>query len=185
MGVTDYNLRNLRFRIQRSRFHLQFSRGLFPLTYRLGLLRQLRNDKGNLILRASTTMHIYSAAFNLNSLSDEQCLEDFRDRRQEIHQVLPIIGWEGPRTSRNEYKCDSITAVCIFTGRLVSPCRWVYLEPFFGVHASALSKRFWEVALCLLSTRKHLVQTFLSQLLQDRAAQYSESLRLRGSSLPN
>ena len=161
--------------------HFLSSTSLLPI-YFARRRRRLRADLFKLMHR---TVAISSTVFNLNAYSDLQCLQNFRFRLQEIPQISRAIDWNAGKTSRSGYLCDSVTATCIVLRRLAYPCRWVDLELTFGMHSSALSESFWEAIECLYEKRSHLLTIFRSDLLQHRAAAYSEVIEARGAGLNN
>lgn len=142
MRTADFNATRVRNRICRIRHSLRFTPSTAPISYYLRLLRKLRENKQNLRLLRVRSILISSITFNLNSYSDEQCLTDFRFRRCELLLISEIVGWVGGKTKRNGYVCDTITATCLLTRRLSSPCRWADLETKFGMHTSAMSEIF-------------------------------------------
>lgn len=128
--------------------------------------------------------HISASSFNFNILSEQQCFIDLRFRRADVPKISSIINWEGP-TSRNRYKCDALTATCVFLRRLSYPCRWRDLETTFGMRQPVLTEVFWEVVGALYKNKRCLLTSFRHDLLQDRAELYAEAVADRGGALDN
>ena len=144
--------------------------------------RLLRDDYAKLVQR---TWAISTTAFNLNSYSDLRCLQDFRFRLNEVPRIADAVGWAGGKTTRSGYKCSPLTATCILLRRLAYPCRWVDLEIVFGMHSPTLSEVFWEAIESLYQRRSHLLTTFRSQLLANKAVEYASVIAARGAPLEN
>ena len=83
------------------------------------------------------------------------------------------------------YRCGALTAICIFVRRLATPCRWSDLEEKFGMHSSALSEIFREVAHCFYDGKRHLIMNFRHDLLRSRASLYSQSIIDSGGAAPH
>eukprot|EP00171_Calliarthron_tuberculosum_P001206 IDg1206t1 len=127
--------------------------------------RQLRyalNDMGLIMQRSRT---VTCSSFNLNAISDEQCLILFRFTKAEIPRIAHLVDWSSAVTSRNGYVCDPLTGTCILLRRLAFPSRWVDLEEMFGMHSSALSEVFYECAWSLYECMENYLLLFELTLL--------------------
>jgi len=186
-------MRQSDFSKSRTRLHLRRKQRLLRMAIRadlsifLSLLiarksRRVRRDLLKLTLR---TRHITSCRLILNIYSERTSVTDFRFKVAEIALVSNAMGWNSGKTRRSRYKCPPMTATCIFLRRMASPCRWVDLECVFGMHTSALSEVFWEVAETFYGKRKHLLTQFRSDLMYDRAELYAEANSKQGAPLEN
>ena len=182
MRQQSYTKRVIQRKLRRSSKRLRYSlcgisAGLLPIYF----ARQrchLRVDHMKLMHR---NVAISSMTFNLNTYSDLRCLQEFRFRLKEISQISDSIGCHAGNTRRSAFKCGAVTATCILLRRLAYPCRWVDLELTFGMHSSALSEIFWEAIESLYTKRSHLLATFRTDLLQERAVQYAAVIEARGT----
>ena len=77
--------------------------------------RKIRNDLKGIHLLSKT---ISSTSFNINAISDEECLTMFLFRRSEIDKIRALTEWDVGRTKRSRYDVDSFTATCIMLCRL-------------------------------------------------------------------
>ena len=144
--------------------------------------RRARIDLRRIRLRS---LHISATKFNINVYSDEQCLSHFRFRSSEIGTISNVLGWTSGLTARSGYRCDAITASCIVLKRLSFPTRWRDLECIFGMRSSALCEVFWEVVETFLEGRGHLIETFRSELMTERAEMYAAAIHQKGAPLDN
>lgn len=77
------------------------------------------------------------------------------------------------------------TAVCIFLRRLARPSRFYDLETIFGMHQSALSEIFWDVAHSLYASKISLGTSFRYGLWEERGKSHSVAVKHRGGYLPH
>jgi hypothetical protein len=93
---------------------------------------------------------VWASAFNIKALSDMECLNRYRFKRQDVGFVSDIIPWETAldpegkmRIFGRRYRVDLVEATAIFLRRMATPSRWVDLQPEFGKHTAALSELFY------------------------------------------
>lgn len=84
------------------------------------------------------------------------------------------LDWPGV-TARSEYRCDPITAYCLFLYRLATNCRWYDLESKFGLFTSQLSEIYWEHIELVNETYGHVLN-LRPGLLRERAERYADVL---------
>lgn len=60
------------------------------------------------------SLHISTVTFNINSLSDRECLEDYRFKKQHIVMLSELIGWSGV-SERKMYACGNLVSTCVFS----------------------------------------------------------------------
>jgi hypothetical protein len=117
-----------------------------PLVATIRAVECRRRARMNLDLLQLCSLSISEASFNLNAYEDATALRNFRFRVHEIGRLMmDFMGWSlRVLTSRNRYRCDATTAICIVLRRLATHFRWEDVEFEFGMRASALSDVFWE-----------------------------------------
>ena len=145
MRQTDYTISKTKVRIDKYSNMLRLAiivRADVAILIRLQ--RKCRKCKEDLLKLKERKQHMKSINFNLNAYSNEECLKQFRFFPAEIKKVSDIIGFSGGCTARSRYACDQLTPCCIILRRLAAPCRWLDLEPIFGMRLSVLSEVFWE-----------------------------------------
>ncbi len=69
--------------------------------------------------------------FNMDNLSDEQCVEQFRFRRHHIFEIIPVLQLPDIIQCSNGTICSSPEAFLILCHRLAYPNWWCDLEPLF------------------------------------------------------
>lgn len=78
------------------------------------------------------TKFIRGITFNFNILSEKACLTDYRFKRSDIARIMNMVQW-CESTERNRYRCDIMTATCIFLHRLDSTVLWYDIECTYGM----------------------------------------------------
>ncbi len=68
---------------------------------------------------------------DLDSLSDEQCREQFRFRRHDIFEIISLLLLPDTIQCENGTICSSLEAFLILCRRLAYPNRWCDLESLF------------------------------------------------------
>lgn len=134
--------------------------------------------------RLSTT----NFTFNFNSLSEEQCLLQFRFTREYVEKMVSVVGWPAGMThsSRNRYSCSPILCTCVLLRRLATPCRWTDLELLFGKHTPQLSEIFWETLESFLELRKSLVFGHVREdFIKPRLERYADAIYAKTNALDN
>lgn len=119
--------------------------------------------------------------FNLDSISDHQCLTDYRFTKADIRRIANLVNWP-EITTRNQYRCDRLLATCIFLHRSCCTGRWYGVELKFGLFTPQLSEVYWEYAELFLERFGHVLN-FRGQLLQNRAELYAQAIRELGGPL--
>lgn len=185
MRQTDYTINQTKRKIQRYANRLRL--GIIVREDIAVLLRlRTKGDKCRQDLQRleARKRHIKTINFNLNSFSSEACLKNFRFLPTEIQKVAEIMDFYGS-TSRSSYACDKLTACCIVLRRLAAPCRWLDLEPIFGMRLSVLSEVFWEAVTHFVDNWGHVLTSFRADLMTERVESYASSIREHGGILPN
>ena len=60
--------------------------------------------------------------FDLDALSDDECLADFRFRRDDIYRLFQVLDIPEEVVCYNRTKFDGIQALCVFLRRSAYPC---------------------------------------------------------------
>ena len=68
---------------------------------------------------------------------------NFRFRKHELLIIANLVNWSEGKTSRNRYKCDTISGTWIELRHLAAPSRWSDLNIMFGMHDSMLVELFY------------------------------------------
>jgi DDE superfamily endonuclease len=143
-------------------------------------------------LRNTARCRIRKSFFNINSLSDHECLIRYRFKKKDIGFISDMIPWEAAldpngrmRTARRRYRIDSVEATAILLRRLSSPSRWVDLQAEFGKHSACLTEIFYHTLELFYAKFGSVIQTWPERLVQRRAAYYAGCIRKKGSLLPN
>lgn len=182
MRIKDFQLNKCRRRRQlwRRRLLLALLFDLDECILRFTVHKVMVED-ANIARHRLRRMHVQTSIFNLNSFSDHQCLVDFRFKREDIGMLCELFDWPGI-SSRSEYRCNPITAMCVFLHRLATTSRWFDLEKKFGLFTSQLCELFWEhVELCVEKYGKTLEMK--PNFFRQRASLYASTLCDNGSPL--
>lgn len=120
--------------------------------------------------------------FNLNVFSVQRSLADFRFKPKEIGRISELVGFCGI-TSRRRYYCCPVAATCIVLRRLATPTRWIDLEYLFGLKAPVMSEVFWECIESLIDNWGHVLSTFRTEFIRERANLYADAIKNNGAPL--
>lgn len=115
---------------------------------------------------------ISGTTFNLNSLSERDCLEDYRFKKQHVAMLSELTSWSCV-IERNLYACNPLVATFIFLHRLSSMVRWCDVETRYGMFRSQIFEVFWEVTELFHSKFKHALE-LRSDILFRRASFYAK-----------
>lgn len=88
------------------------------------------------------TRHVCSIQFNINSISDNQCLKDLSFKKAEVGRNIDMIVWSCIK-KRNKYRYDEATTTYLFMQRLACTVRWSNVELRYWMFASQIYKVFW------------------------------------------
>jgi hypothetical protein len=86
-------------------------------------------------LQNAARCRVWASVFNINVLSDRECLTRYRFKRQDVGFISDLIPWEtsldpqgNMRTMQRRYQVDTVEATAIFLQRQANPSRWVDLQ---------------------------------------------------------
>jgi hypothetical protein len=112
----------------------------------IAIASEIRRLQEQIELQALRRKRVWASLFNLNALSDLQCLEQYRFRRNDFGLIAGLIPWEEGldsdgrmRTSQKRYLVDPLESNAMLMRRLATPIRWIDIQMEFGKHRSALS----------------------------------------------
>ena len=65
-------------------------------------------------------------AFELDSMSDDECQAEFRFYKNDVYDLMAVLGFPETFTCYNGLTVDGTQALCIFLKRFAYPCRSRY-----------------------------------------------------------
>ena len=68
-------------------------------------------------------------AFELDSMSDDECQAEFRFYKNDVYDLMAVLGFPETFTSYNGLTVDGTHALCIFLKRFAYPCRYLDMIP--------------------------------------------------------
>ena len=64
-------------------------------------------------------------AFELDSMSEDECQAEFRFYKNDVYDLMAVLGFPETFTSYNGLTVDGTQALCIFLKRFAYPCRYL------------------------------------------------------------
>ncbi|CAH3136439.1 unnamed protein product, partial [Porites lobata] len=91
-------------------------------------------------------------AFELDSMSEDECQAEFRFHKNDVYDLMAVLGFPETFTCYNGLTVDGTQALCIFLKRFAYPCQ--RSARFTAQPLSALIRRFARPVpqLCMTST---------------------------------
>jgi hypothetical protein len=130
------------------------------------------------------------SSFNINALSDEECLVKYRFTENDIGFISKLIPWDicldhrgRMRTTRRRYRIHTVVATAILLRRLSTASRWVDVEGEFGKQSACLAEVFYHTLELFNSNFGTLIRTWPVELIQARATEYAKRVSEKGSPL--
>ena len=68
-------------------------------------------------------------AFELDSMSDDECQAEFRFYKNDVYDLMAVLGFPETFTCYNGVTVDGTQALCIFLKRFAYPCRYLDMIP--------------------------------------------------------
>lgn len=124
---------------------------------------------------------ITSVQFNLNALSERECVENFRFKKRDVGRISEMVGWVGV-SERNQYRCDPVVATCFVLHKLGTTVRWADIELTYGKHRSQMSEIMWEIVE-LFNEKYGYALELRGSFLKQRAGEYAKAIEEAGSPL--
>jgi hypothetical protein len=137
---------------------------------------EIRRIQEQIKLQNMARLHVLQSSFNINSLSDEECLIKFRFMTKDVGFISELIPWDKcldehsrMRTARRRYRIDPMEATAIILRRLPTVSRWVDLQEEFGMAQCLPRGNFYHTIELFHSKLSPLVTTRPLGILQERA----------------
>lgn len=89
--------------------------------------RKANEEYHNIVRMRIRSEEIRAAQFNLNAISDYECLARYWFKRTDVGIISDMINFDEV-TARNGYICERLTATCIFLHLIGTPIRWKELK---------------------------------------------------------
>jgi hypothetical protein len=154
------------------------------------VLSELRRLEEQIELQRLARIKIWTSLFNINALSDLQCLQRYRFRRNDVGFIAGLIPWENGldsegkmRTSQKHYLVDPMESTAIMLRRLATPSRWIDVQIEFGKHRSALSEIFYHALELFYGEFGSALMNWPHGLVESRARDYAKAVFDKGSPL--
>ena len=100
------------------------------LRVKLAVTAEIRRLQEQIELQKMARCRVLKSSFNINSLSDEECLIKFRFMRKDVGLISELIPWDKcldeqgkMRTSRRRYHIDPMEATALLLRRLSTVSR--------------------------------------------------------------
>jgi hypothetical protein len=171
---------------------LMLGKSEWSLRLKFTVTGEIRRIQEQMELQNMARCRVLTSSFNINSLSDEECLIKFRFMRKDVGFISELIPWDQcldgygrMRTARRRYRIDPMEATAIFLRRLSTVARWVDVQEEFGKHTACLTEIFYHTLELFHSKFSPLVTMWRLGILQERAEYYSKVISEKGSSLDN
>lgn len=102
-----------------------------PETLVLYASNRSADKNNNLVVMKSWIRHLYLTSFNINILSDHQCLLVLIFKTSDVGRLCTLINWVCV-TPRIENQCCPLMETCMVFHRLVTTSRWSDLDKTFA-----------------------------------------------------
>ena len=94
MRIIDYKVGRVKAHMVPTERRLRIIRRQQFITYRIRALHEHRASRREVAVRTLRTWNIATCTFNINAVSEESCVADFRFRRAELGKIADLIGWD-------------------------------------------------------------------------------------------
>ena len=143
------------------------------MKYELQELKMLQ-DRTNLVM---------GQQFDLISMEDKVCLQNFRFKKEDILRLQQICDWPDSMntTKRKKYKTNFIFSFCLMCRRLGTANRWSTLELEFGKTLGVLNEIFYECLEYFNLNYGSLVTNFRDHFIQTRSELYADAIAKKGA----
>jgi hypothetical protein len=153
-------------------------------------LAELKCLEEQIELQMLAQIRIWTSSFYINALSDLQCLQRYRFRREDVGFVAGLIPWENGldpngkmRTSQKRYLVDPLESTAIMLRRLATSSRGIDLQIEFGKHRSALSEVFYHVLELFYDEFGAALEKWPQGIVESLAREYAKCVHEKGSPL--
>jgi DDE superfamily endonuclease len=152
------------------------------------VLSELRRLDEQMELQRLARINICTSLCNINALSDLQCLQRYRFRRNDVGFIAGLIPLENGldsegkmRTSQKQYLVDPMESTAIMLRRLATPSWWIDVQIEFGKHRSALSEIFHHTLELFYGEFGSYLTNWPHGLVDSRARDYAKAVFEKGS----
>jgi transposase len=135
-------------------------------------------------LQNTVRCRIAMSFFNINALSNEECLVKNLFIKIYIGFISKLIPVESfldhcgrMRNTRRRYRIDIVEATAILLRRLSTVSRWVDVEGEFGKHSACLAEIVYHALELFHSKFGTLIRTWPVERLQAQATEYEVRIR--------
>ena len=159
------------------------------------LVMAIENDDENMILhqleladsrRSGLVTYDPDITFNLEELSDDQCLSLFRFDKENLKRLSTALRIPERFVCENRTVVEGVDALCILLRRLAYPNRLSDLERVFGRPKSTLSLVIKDTVDFLYGTHGHMLQNMDQPwMTRDALQTYADVIHARGAPLVN
>jgi hypothetical protein len=159
---------------------------------RLAVAGEIRRLKHQIELQDLARCRISTHSYNINALSDQECLLRYRFTRKDVGFISRLIPWEltrdefgRMRTGRRRYRIDPVEATAIMLRRMATASRWVDVQVEFGKHSACLTEIFYHTLELFYLKFGERIMMWPQNIIAKRASYYSNCVHEKGSALPN
>jgi hypothetical protein len=154
------------------------------LRSKLTVAAEIRRLREQIELQNTVHCRIAMSSFNINALSDDECLVKYRFTKNDIGFISKLIPWDicldhrgRMRNTRRRYRIHTVVATAILLHRLSTASRWVDVEGEFGKRSACLAEVFYHTLELFNSNFGTLIRTWPIELL--RAGNRIREARIR------
>jgi hypothetical protein len=122
-------------------------------------------------------------SFNINAVSDQECLVRYLFTTEDVGFISRLIPWELSldkfgrlRTGRRRYCIYPVEATAIMLRRKVTAPRLVEVQFEFGKHSACLTEIFYHTLELFHSKFGERIMTWPHNIIEKRASYYSMCL---------
>lgn len=86
----------------------------------------LQSNEYAMYLEWTNRISHQDSSFNLNDLSEQDCLNLFRFEKKYIVRIITAVAWPiiKTHTNRNRYKTNKILSTCVLIHQIYTPGSW-------------------------------------------------------------
>ncbi len=128
---------------------------------------------------------ILHAPFDLESLTEEDCLSNFRFSKEDLLRLKTALRMPQYFVMHNRAKASGLEALCILLRRLAYPNRLTDLTPLFGRSKFDLSRLFNMALDHVYDTFAHLLSDFNQPWFAENLDIFARSINEKGAPLIN
>lgn len=136
--------------------------------------------------RLNDPFHWKFPRFELQSFTEEECLNNFRFGKDDIPRLQRAMHLPEVMTSASRTKWNGLEGLCVVLRRLAYPNRLKDLVPIFGRSQTELSMIFNTTLECIYDEHDSLLKSLdLHWLSPDKLLEYAQAIEAKGSPLTN